>query len=93
MNTAELMKKWDAGRNAMTLTSRKTEWELLCKVVIPQLLVAGETVALPGVGRLKLKTRKGRVARNPRTGEQITVPAKQVAVLVMDKELEKVLNK
>ncbi len=93
MNTAELMKKWDAGRNSMTLTSRKTEFEFLGKVVIPQLLVAGETVTIPGVGRLKVKTRKGRVARNPRTGEQITVPAKQVAVLVMDKELEKVLNK
>lgn len=36
---------------------------------------AGATVNLPGFGRFALKTRPARVARNPRTGEPVDVPA------------------
>ena len=36
---------------------------------------ASSTVNLPGLGRFALKTRPARVARNPRTGEPVDVPA------------------
>ncbi len=33
---------------------------------------------IPGIGKLVLVNRKARIGRNPRTGEQIQIPAKQV---------------
>jgi DNA-binding protein HU-beta len=35
-------------------------------------------VKLDGLGVFKLKDRKARIARNPRTGEMVNVPAKKV---------------
>ena len=43
-------------------------------------LSRGETVELRNFGIFKVKTRKGRTGRNPRTGEQVPVPPKRVAV-------------
>ena len=33
---------------------------------------------IPGIGKLVVKNRKARMGRNPRTGEAIKIPAKQV---------------
>lgn len=41
----------------------------------------GEFV-LPGLGAFKVRTRKARIARNPRTGEPVKVPAKKVVRFV-----------
>ncbi len=46
-----------------------------------ELQTKGEFV-LPGLGALKVRVRKARVARNPRTGEPIKVPAKKVVRFV-----------
>lgn len=35
-------------------------------------------IKLDGLGVFQLKDRKARIARNPRTGEQVNVPAKKV---------------
>lgn len=43
-------------------------------------LARGETVELRNFGVFKVKDRKGRVGRNPRTGESVDVPTKRVAV-------------
>lgn len=42
-------------------------------------LARGEDVPLPGLGKLAVKTRAARTARNPKTGEAVEVPAKRVA--------------
>ena len=42
--------------------------------LIVQALAAGGEVAVPGFGRFALVRRKGRTARNPRTGEPVEVP-------------------
>jgi nucleoid DNA-binding protein len=42
-----------------------------------QLTVEGEAV-LPGFGRMKLETRAARRGHNPKTGEPIDIPSKQV---------------
>ena len=39
---------------------------------------AKNTFTLPGLGKLKLKTRAARVGRNPATGATIQIPAKRV---------------
>jgi integration host factor subunit beta len=43
-------------------------------------LSKGETVELRNFGIFKVKTRKGRTGRNPRTGEEVPVPPKKVAI-------------
>ena len=41
-------------------------------------LAKGETVELRNFGIFKVKQRKGRTGRNPRTGEKVPVPPKRV---------------
>ncbi len=41
-------------------------------------LAEGNDVTLPGIGSLKLDVRAARTGRNPRTGESVEVPAKNV---------------
>ena len=43
-------------------------------------LTQNETVELRNFGIFKVKSRKGRTGRNPRTGEEVPVPPKKVAV-------------
>ena len=46
--------------------------------VIVQSLAAGKTVELRNFGVFKVKSRKGRTGRNPKTGEKVPVPPKRV---------------
>ena len=48
--------------------------------VILEALERGETVELRNFGVFKVKVRRGRVGRNPRTGDEVTVPEKRVVV-------------
>lgn len=41
-------------------------------------LARGETVELRNFGIFKVKSRRGRTGRNPRTGEKVPVPPKRV---------------
>ena len=41
-------------------------------------LSRGETVELRNFGIFKVKSRKGRMGRNPRTGENVPIPEKKV---------------
>lgn len=41
-------------------------------------LAAGETVELRNFGIFKVKSRKGRMGRNPRTGQSVPIPEKKV---------------
>lgn len=47
---------------------------------IVQALTRGERVELRNFGIFKVKSRRGRTGRNPRTGEAVPVPPKKVAV-------------
>lgn len=47
---------------------------------IIDILAAGETIELRNFGIFKVKSRKGRTGRNPRTGETVPVPPKKVVV-------------
>lgn len=48
--------------------------------VIVESLERGETVELRNFGVFKVKKRRGRLGRNPRTGEEVSVPEKKVVV-------------
>lgn len=45
---------------------------------IVESLVKGETVELRNFGIFKVKSRKQRIGRNPRTGESVPIPEKKV---------------
>ena len=47
---------------------------------VVEALEKGETVELRNFGVFKVKSRKGRIGRNPRTGEEVQVPEKKVVV-------------
>ena len=51
-------------------------------------LKKGERVSLVGFGTFSVAKRKARVARNPRTGEKINVPARRAAKFKAGRELK-----
>lgn len=60
---------------------------------IGQALMGGDKVELRGFGSFKVKTRRARLARNPRTGDSVEVPAKRVPYFKASNELKGRLNK
>ena len=48
--------------------------------VVVESLERGETVELRNFGVFKVKQRRGRLGRNPRTGDEVSVPEKRVVV-------------
>jgi nucleoid DNA-binding protein len=55
-------------------------------------LKEGKKVSLTGLGSFVAKERKGRIARNPKTGEKVDVPAKKVVKFKPGKELIEILQ-
>ncbi len=55
-------------------------------------LEKGERVALPGLGVFSVKERKSRKGRNPKTGEEITIPARKVVTFHPAKSLKERVN-
>ena len=60
--------------------------------VIQDALKEGQKVSLTGLGSFSVKERKGRIARNPKTGEKVEVAAKKVAKFKVGKDLNEVLQ-
>lgn len=59
---------------------------------VTQSLDNGEEVRFSGFGTFKTVDKDERFANNPRTGEQIIVPAKRVAKFTAAKALKEALN-
>ena len=53
----------------------------------------GDKVELRGFGTFKLRHRKARIGRNPKTGEAVHVPAKVVPYFKPGKELRELVNR
>ena len=60
--------------------------------VVTEQLKAGEKVQLVGFGTFESKERPARVARNPRTGEEITIAASKTASFKVGKALKDSIN-
>lgn len=52
-------------------------------------LANGDHIEIRGFGTFKVKNRKSRMARNPRTGEAVRVPARAVPVFKPSKHFQK----
>ena len=59
---------------------------------IAEALARGDKVELRGFGSFKVKRRRSRLARNPRTGDAVDVPAKRVPYFKASNELKDRLN-
>ena len=76
MNKTELV----AAVAAKTEMSKKDAEKVLAAMLdtMAETLAAGEKVQLVGFGTFEAKERGERTAKNPRTGETVTVPATRV---------------
>ena len=52
----------------------------------------GKNIEIRGFGSFKVKKRKGRMARNPRTGEQVKVDEHFVPIFKVSKDLKQVVD-
>ena len=55
---------------------------------ISEALAEGEHFEIRGFGTFKVKQRKPRIARNPRTGEPVQIPAKAVPTFTAGKAFQ-----
>jgi integration host factor subunit beta len=79
--------------NTLNLPKSESERVLAAVVdVLKQALQRGEKIDLRGLGVFKVRESKPRQARNPRTGEALSIPAKKTAVFKCGKELSVLLN-
>jgi nucleoid DNA-binding protein len=55
---------------------------------IKKALADGHHIEIRGFGTFKVKARKSRTARNPRTGDPVPLPSRRVPVFKVSKELK-----
>lgn len=90
MTKAELIKMY-AEATQQPVSQAKECLERLGDIMAAELLGGGE-VPLPSVGKLVIKQRAARQGRNPRTGEEITIPAKKALAVNAAKDFDESLN-
>lgn len=86
MNKTEFIEKYAEGCN-VTKAAAKETIECVMNTVI-ETLTSGESFEYPGFGKLVINEQAARTARNPQTGEEITVPAKKVVKFKVAKALK-----
>src|SRR5439155_27190491 len=59
---------------------------------VSRALSTGNHIEIRGFGTFKLKERKPRIARNPRTGESVPVEARMVPVFKVSRELKTLVS-
>lgn len=55
-------------------------------------LQGGTHIEIRGFGTFKVKERKARTARNPRTGDPVPLPSRKVPIFKVSKELKNRVN-
>ena len=73
----------------------KKDAELIVETVflsVIRALHAGDKVELRGFGSFRLRKREPRKGRNPKTGDRVDVPSKQVPYFKPGKELKDLIN-
>ncbi len=91
MNKSELIAKM-AEKSGLT----KKDNEAVLKAFIESVeeaLEGGEKVQLVGFGTFETREIAARVGRNPRTKEEIQIPASKVPVFKVGKEFKDIVNK
>jgi len=91
MTAMETLTKADLAQHIMDrLQLGKKDADLLVNTFLESVVASlrtGEGVELRGFGSFRLRDRKARQGRNPRSGENIQVPPKRVVYFKLGKEL------
>ncbi len=74
-----------------TKASADKAFDVFCKLLADG-IVADEGVRLPNVGAFSLGKRAARTGRNPKTGEEIRIPARKVIKFAPAKNLKEAVN-
>jgi integration host factor subunit beta len=91
MTKAQLIERVSEKMNHLT----KRQTELIINSVfnhIKQSLSNGDKIEIRGFGSFKLRQRRMREGRNPKTGAAVHVPAKRVPFFKAGKELKEIVN-
>ena len=76
------------------LAYRDVELAVKCMIEhMSQSLASGERIEIRGFGTFKIKLRKARKARNPRTGDEVPVPDRKVPVFKPSNEFKNMITK
>jgi integration host factor subunit beta len=73
----------------------KKDAEVIVQTVLDSItdaLQRGEGVELRGFGSFRIRSRSPRLGRNPKTGSDVSVPAKNIPHFKSGKELRDILN-
>ena len=91
VNKAELI---NAAAEKAALSKKDTEKALAAILdTITETLVAGDKVQLVGFGVFDVKSREARIGRNPRTKEEIQIPASKAPQFKAGKALKDAVSK
>ncbi|TKJ33888.1 integration host factor subunit beta [bacterium (candidate division B38) B3_B38] len=73
----------------------KKDSEVIVSTVLQSIIDAlhrGEKIELRGFGSFRLRNRRARMGRNPKTGERVQVPAKRIPYFKPGRELKELIN-
>jgi len=73
----------------------RKESETIVETIFDSIIEAlqkGEKIEIRGFGSFRTRQRRGRVGRNPKTGEKVDVPAKKIPFFKPSKELKDFVN-
>ncbi len=91
MTKAELVEK--VSEKVDDLTKKQTE--VIINTIfdsIKDALSTGDKIEIRGFGSFKIRSRKQREGRNPKTGSPVSVPAKKVPFFKAGKELKELVD-
>lgn len=91
MNKAELI---NAAADKAGLSKKDTEAAVDAAIkAITEALAAGDKVQLVGFGSFEIRARAARIGRNPKTKEEIKIPASKVPAFKPGKALKDAVSK
>jgi integration host factor subunit beta len=91
MTKAELVEKVSEKVDGLT----KKQTEVIINTIfdsIKDALSTGDKIEIRGFGSFKIRSRKQREGRNPKTGSPVSVPAKKVPFFKAGKELKELVD-
>jgi nucleoid DNA-binding protein len=91
MTKADLVEEV-SGKTGLTRTDVAVVVDVFLEVV-KKSLEDGNNIEIRGFGTFKIKQRKARKARNPRTGEEVPVPDRKVPVFRPSNEFKALITK
>lgn len=96
MSTRDAMTKAELVEEVASMTDlTKKHAEIIVNTVFESIvnsLRSGDKIELRGFGSFRIRQRGPRIGRNPKTGDQVAVPAKKIPYFKPGKELKELLN-